>query len=196
MDILLASNNEHKKEEFARLLAPHRIVMPKDLGIVFDVEEDRPSFTENALLKAATLKVLAPSYWVLGDDSGLCVDALGGGPGLQTARYGFEVHNHLMDSKERNAYLLEHMEGVENRSARFVCALALMVSDYRVFTVCEEAKGSIARHEHGSEGFGYDPIFLVEGKDLTMAELGMEMKDELGHRGKASRMLMELVRRV
>jgi len=88
------------------------------------------------------------------------------------------------------------MEGIENRSARFVCALALVVSDYRVFTVCEEAKGSIARHERGSEGFGYDPIFLVEGKDLTMAELGMEMKDELGHRGKASRMLMELVRRV
>ncbi len=163
---------------------------------MFNVEEDRPSFTENALLKAATLKALAPSYWVLGDDSGLCVDALGGGPGLQTARYGFEVHNHLRDSKERNAYLLEHMEGVENRSARFVCALALVVSDYRVFTVCEEAKGSIARHERGSEGFGYDPIFIVEGKDLTMAELGMEMKDELGHRGKASRMLMELVRRV
>lgn len=196
MDILLASNNEHKQEEFARLLAPHRILMPKDLGIAFDVEENGSTFTENALLKAATLKVLAPSYWVLGDDSGLCVDALGGGPGLQTARYGFEVHNHLMDSKERNAYLLKQMEEVEDRSARFVCALALVVSDYRVFTVCEEAKGSIARHERGSEGFGYDPVFIVEGTRRTMAELGMRTKDELGHRGKASRMLMKLIRSI
>ena len=196
MDILLASNNDHKQEEFSRLLAPHRILMPKDLGIAFDVEEDRSSFTENALLKATTLKALAPEYRILGDDSGLCVDALDGGPGLQTARYGFDVHNHLMDSKERNAYLLEHMEGVEDRSARFVCALALVVDDHRVYTVCEEAKGSIARHERGSEGFGYDPIFIVDGEGLTMAELGMEAKDELGHRGKASRILMEIIGRI
>ncbi|NLZ76992.1 MAG: non-canonical purine NTP pyrophosphatase [Spirochaetales bacterium] len=196
MDILLASNNDHKQEEFSRLLAPHRILMPKDLGIAFDVEEDRSSFTENALLKATTLKALAPEYRILGDDSGLCVDALDGGPGLQTARYGFDVHNHLMDSKERNAYLLKHMEGVEDRSARFVCALALVVDDHRVYTVCEEAKGSIARHERGSEGFGYDPIFIVDGEGLTMAELGMEAKDELGHRGKASRILMEIIGRI
>lgn len=194
MDILLASNNEHKQEEFARLMAPHRILLPKDVGIAFDVEEDRSSFTENALLKATTLKALAPEYRVLGDDSGLCVDALGGGPGLKTARYGFEVHNHLMDSSERNAYLLKNMEGVTNRNARFVCALALVISDHRVFTVCEEAKGFVACRASGSGGFGYDPVFIVEGENLTMAELGMKAKDELGHRGKASRILMELIR--
>lgn len=196
MDILLASNNEHKQEEFARLMTPHRILMPKDVGIVFDIEENRSSFTENALLKAITLKALAPRYWVLGDDSGLCVDALDGGPGLQTARYGFEVHNRLMDSEERNVYLLKNMEGFKNRDARFVCALALVISDYRIFTVCEEANGSIAYRASGSEGFGYDPIFIVEGKNLAMAELGMKAKDELGHRGKASRMLMELIRSI
>ena len=196
MDILLASNNEHKREEFTRLLHPHRILMPKDVGLEFDVDENESSFTANALLKAKSLKALAPEYWVLGDDSGLCVDALGGGPGLKTARYGFEVHNHLMETSERNAYLLKNMEGIEDRSARFVCALALVVSDYRVFTVCEEAKGAIAHEASGSEGFGYDPVFIVDGKNLVMAELGMEAKDRLGHRGKASRLLLDLLRSI
>ncbi|MFA5699256.1 MAG: non-canonical purine NTP pyrophosphatase [Sphaerochaeta sp.] len=196
MDILLASNNNHKREEFSRLLAPHRILMPKDIGIAFDVEENESSFTANALLKAKTLKALAPGYWVLGDDSGLCIDAFGGGPGLKTARYGFEVHNHLMETEERNAYLLKNMEGISDRTARFVCALALVVSDYRVYTVCEEARGSIAYAMSGGEGFGYDPVFIVEGKDMVMAELGMKAKDEYGHRGKASRVLLDIMRRV
>ena len=195
MDILLASNNEHKQEEFARLMTPHRILMPKDVGIVFDIEENRSSFTENALLKAITLKALAPRYWVLVMIRVMrrCV---GRWTGLQTARYGFEVHNRLMDSEERNVYLLKNMEGFKNRDARFVCALALVISDYRIFTVCEEANGSIAYRASGSEGFGYDPIFIVESKNLTMAELGMKAKDELGHRGKASRILMELIRSI
>ncbi|MGH0054203.1 MAG: non-canonical purine NTP pyrophosphatase, partial [Sphaerochaetaceae bacterium] len=125
MNILLASNNEHKKEEFSRILIGHTVLLPQDLGIAFDFEEEGETFTENALGKARELASQTPQgYIILADDSGLCVDALGGQPGVRTARYGMEKFNRMLDSDERNAFLLKnlaHFQKKEARSAQFVC---------------------------------------------------------------------------
>lgn len=197
MNILLASNNLHKKQEFERLLAPHTIAMPSELGIVFDFEEDKSSFTENALGKAESLRALVPDRWaILSDDSGLCVDALDGGPGVRTARYGMDVFGRLLESDERNAYLLRnlsHLSSDEERKAYFVCALALIVDRWRVFTICESVQGHIAKQSYGAGGFGYDPVFIVSEAGKTMAQLSDEEKDLYSHRGRACRHIKTLL---
>ncbi len=193
MNILLASNNSHKKEEFSRILTNHTILLPQDLGLTFDFDEDRESFTENALGKALALKAIAPAGMVvLSDDSGLCVDALGGSPGVRTARYGMEEHGRMLDSGERNAFLLgnlSHLVTKEERRARFVCALALVVDTYRIFTICESVEGFIAKESYGKGGFGYDPVFVITQTGKTMAELSEQEKDKYSHRGRATRHL-------
>lgn len=197
MNILLASNNAHKRAEFSRMLAFHSIVTPQELGLVFDFEEDKQTFTENALGKALSLAALAPSgYAVLADDSGLCVDALDGGPGVRTARYGMETFGRMLESGERNRFLLsnlQHLTWVSERGAQFVCALALVVDRYRAFTICESVKGHIAFTPYGKGGFGYDPVFVVDSDGRTMAELSDEEKDRVSHRGRATQHLITLL---
>ncbi|MGE4585043.1 MAG: non-canonical purine NTP pyrophosphatase [Sphaerochaeta sp.] len=197
MNILLASNNPHKKEEFHRLLPSHTIILPQDLGLDYSFEEDKETFTENALGKALALAKTAPQgYAVLSDDSGLCVDALGGGPGVRTARYGMETFNRMLESEERNAFLLQnlsHLPDREQRKAHFVCALALVVSEYRIFTICESVDGYIALESYGKGGFGYDPVFIVAETGKTMAALTDTQKDRYSHRGKAARHLVTLL---
>lgn len=197
MNILLASNNTHKKEEFARILTSHTIMLPSELNLSYDFEEDKETFTENALGKARALQAIAPEgYLVLADDSGLCIDALDGSPGVRTARYGMEEHGRMLKSTERNEWLLKnlsHLEKAEERSARFVCALALIAAPHRIFTLCESVEGYIALKSYGKGGFGYDPVFVVKEAGKTMAELSEQEKDRLSHRGRATRHLITLL---
>ena len=193
MNILLATSNNHKREEFARILKNHAIFLPSELGLTFDFEESGETFTENALGKALSLLPSLPDgYAILADDSGLCVDALGGNPGVRTARYGMEEFGHLLEAGERNAYLLknlEHCKTKEERKARFVCALALVLTEHRVYTISETVEGTITEEPDGHGGFGYDPVFYVDEASSTMAALNEGDKDLYSHRGRATRLL-------
>lgn len=197
MNILLASSNPHKKEEFSRILKGHSIILPSELGLSSDFEEDKETFTENALGKALALAAIAPKgYAVLADDSGLCIDALGGNPGVRTARYGMEAFGRMLESGERNQFLLENLKSyarIEERSAQFVCALSLVVDKHRLFTLCESVQGYIAFEAYGKGGFGYDPVFVVTEAGKTMAELSEAQKDIYSHRGRACRHLITLL---
>ncbi|MDD3903078.1 MAG: non-canonical purine NTP pyrophosphatase [Sphaerochaeta sp.] len=197
MNIILATTNDHKREEFSRILQGHTILLPSDIGLVFDFEENAETFTENALGKAMDLARRAPKgYAVLADDSGLCVDALQGAPGVRTARYGMEVFGRLLEAQERNAYLLENLKSYttdQERSAHFVCALALVIQPYKVYTICESVDGHITKEPYGKGGFGYDPVFHVDEAGETMAALGNEKKDLYSHRGRATRLLKTLL---
>lgn len=179
------------------MLGAHTIILPKELGLSFGFEEDKPTFTENALGKALALAESAPKNMVvLADDSGLCVDALGGGPGVRTARYGMETFGRQLESDERNTFLLEnlaHLKSPSERSAQFVCALALVVDKHRIFTICESVHGQIAATGYGKGGFGYDPVFYVTEAGKTMAELTDDEKDHYSHRGRATRHLITLL---
>ena len=192
--IYFASGNAHKRDEMQRLILDGvQVVLPKDEGIDFDPVEDGQSFIENALIKARCLYdiVKAP---VLADDSGLVVDALDGRPGIHTARYGCS-EGHVLTSQEQYTLLLKEMEGVEDRSARFVSACVLMLSGDRIYIVQETVEGSIALSPMGVHGFGYDPVFLVEDTGLTASQLSDEEKDRHSHRGRAMRRIDALLHR-
>jgi XTP/dITP diphosphohydrolase len=197
MNIVLATSNLHKKEEFSRILTGHSVFLPADLGLSFDFEEEADTFTENALGKALSLARKVPAdHAVLADDSGLCVEALGGEPGIRTARYGMETFGRMLESGERNEFLLQNLRDktdYEDRKASFVCALALVVSSHRVFTFCESVDGHIAFAQYGNGGFGYDPLFIVDDAGKTMAELTSSEKDLYSHRGKATRHLTTIL---
>ena len=192
MHIYLASGNRHKQEEFAAILEEHRISLPADAGIRFDPEETGSTFLENALLKARVLyeQVQCP---VIADDSGLCIDALGGKPGIYSARYG-RKDGVLLDAAERNRLVLRQMEGIEHRSCRFVCCIAVMLDTHRFFTVQETCEGVITTSERGDHGFGYDPIVYLPAIGKTVAELTAQEKNELSHRGKAGRLVAQFLR--
>ncbi len=184
MKLYFASGNLHKKEEMSRLLGGYELILPKEEGVDFTPIEDGKSFIDNAIIKAKTLydQVKQP---VIADDSGLCVEALDGNPGIHTARYGCEERQ--LTSKEQYTLLLKQMEGKQNRRASFVCALVLYINDHRIFIIEEEVKGEIALTPHGLNGFGYDPIFIVEDTGKTASELLPEEKDHYSHRGRAAR---------
>jgi XTP/dITP diphosphohydrolase len=194
MKLLFASQNTHKRIEMAALLPEHEIIMPKDVGIDFDFEETADSFIGNALGKAEHLFKLTglPSF---ADDSGIAVDALDGKPGIYSARYGSDVFGRMLDAPERNRYLLENLQGIEpdKRSARFICAIALVLSPARIYVIQETVEGSVAERPFGNGGFGYDPIFLVGDSGRTMAELSEQEKNRISHRGNASARLRLLL---
>lgn len=200
MNILLATSNTHKRDEFARILADHAIFLPSELGLTFDFEESGETFTENALGKALSLLPSIPEgYAILADDSGVCVDALGGRPGVRTARYGLEEHGRLLEAGERNAFLLknlEHCTTQEERKARFVCALALVLTEHRVYTISETVEGTITEEPDGHAGFGYDPVFYVDEASSTMAALKEGDKDRYSHRGRATRLLNTVLKEI
>lgn len=191
MKIFFASGNAHKREEMARIFQNHEIRIPKDDGIDFDPEETADTFFGNALIKAEALWriVRAP---VLSDDSGICVDALGGEPGVKSARYGSENGVNL-DSRERNALLVSRMKGQENRTCRFVCNLVLYLGPDRFWSVQETLEGELITEERGTGGFGYDPVVFVPEWGKTVAELSPEDKDRLSHRGKAGKRISALL---
>ena len=190
--ILLATNNAGKVRELAVLLAgtPFAVATPRDEGIALDVEETGDTFEENAVLKARAFAE-ASGLLSIADDSGLEVDALGGEPGVRSARYaGPEASD-----EDRVRYLLGNLEGVEweERSARFrsVVALAYPGGEVRLFEgACE---GMVAFEPRGDKGFGYDPIFYIPSLDRHMAELELEEKNLMSHRGQATRKAAEFL---
>lgn len=186
---IIATNNAKKLVELDRILNPLGInaVTARDAGVdLGDVEETGTTFEENALIKAMSAfeKSGLPA---IADDSGLMVDALDGRPGVYTARYGGEG----LSDKERYMNLLDEMKDIpkDKRTARFVSAICCVLSKDEVITVRGECVGEIAFEPSGEGGFGYDPIFLYEGKSFAL--LTPEEKDSISHRGKALRLLRE-----
>ena len=192
-ELLIASNNEHKTREFARLFPGVRIFMPREVGIEFDWPEDGDTFFANAHGKAAALHRLAGRP-VIADDSGLCVDSLGGEPGILSARYGSPPGGAVLDATRRNTYLLSRMTGVTARGAFFVCCLVLLMETDRFVAAQETVPGVIAESPRGGHGFGYDPVFFLAEMGKTMAELSDVDKDRISHRGRAARRILAFLK--
>ena len=189
--IIFATGNQNKMVEIREILAD--IGMPvlsmKEAGIEADVVEDGTTFEENALIKAKEIGKLTENCVVLADDSGLEIDYLNKEPGIYSARYmGEDTSYHI-----KNANLIQRLEGVpdEKRTARFVCAIAAAFPDGRRKTVRAAMEGRIGYEEKGENGFGYDPIFYLPEYGCTSAELSMEEKNRISHRGKALCLIKE-----
>jgi XTP/dITP diphosphohydrolase len=190
--LVLASGNAGKLKELSSLLAPLGIeVLPQSAFNVSEAEEPHPSFVENAIAKARHA-ARATGLPALADDSGLCVDVLGGAPGVLSARFAGEPKS----DARNNALLLERLAGEPNRRARFYCALALVrhADDPQPIIACGEWHGEILEAARGQGGFGYDPLFLVPDLDQTAAEIDHELKNVLSHRGNAMRQLLDRLR--
>ena len=181
MELLLATRNGHKTRELAQLLGNEFKVVDLNTFPQFEaVEETGGTLAENAILKAITASGKIVDL-VLADDSGLEVDALGGAPGVYSARYAGETAT----DEQNVTKLLRNLESVSDRSARFRCVLALVRSGKLLGTFEGVAEGVIVDAPRGSAGFGYDPIFAPNGFEQTFAELPSEMKNQISHRAKA-----------
>lgn len=192
MKLVLASRNAKKINELKGILREYfpdvEILSLDDVGVTGEIEETGSTFEENALLKARAASM--GRYTGVGDDSGLTVDALGGEPGIWSARYA-ERHHYAggHDDEANNRLLLERLGSVpqEERGAAFVCCIACVLPDGRSFTVRGEVRGSILREYRGSGGFGYDPLFWYEPLGRSFAELTPAEKNAVSHRGAALR---------
>ena len=198
--LLIATSNPGKVKEFREMLGGTAGGFAwDDLSRHPDaapVEETGNTFQENASLKAAGYARQLRS-WALADDSGLEVDALGGAPGVHSARWA-KLHDAGEGDAANNALLLRRLENVpdERRTARFVCVLALADPDGRIIlTARDTVEGRILREPRGSNGFGYDPLFLIDSLGKTTAQLPPEQKHQVSHRGKALRRLRDMMRR-
>lgn len=195
MRIIFATGNEGKMREIRMIMADLglEILSMKEAGLYAEVEENGTTFEENAVIKAKGIAALCNDI-VLADDSGLEIDALNKEPGVYSARYmGEDTSYHV---KNRN--LVERLEGVpdEERTARFVCAIAAALPDGKVLETKAAMEGRIGYEERGENGFGYDPIFVLPEYGKTTAELDSETKNELSHRGKALRLMKEKLKEV
>jgi len=189
--LIIATGNAHKTEEFAQLLSgtEYDVQSASVCGGMPEVEENGTSFAENAQLKAEALRQLAPENdWVLADDSGLEVNALDGEPGIYSARYAGEGAT----DGENTEKLLAALSGVslQERTARFRCALCLISPEGRVFCYEGSCEGHIRDTAVGASGFGYDPVFVPTGYERSFAELGDAVKAKLSHRARAVRALL------
>lgn len=184
MHTLIASNNQGKIKEIKALLADFHVLVRslKDLNIVVDIEETGTTFQENAALKAETLSEKTHMA-TIADDSGLVVDALGGAPGIFSARYAGPEKN----SEKNIDKLLGKLEGVpeEKRTAHFVCVVALSMPGRPTRFAEGRCDGIITRERRGKAGFGYDPVFLIPDRHLTFAEMGDGEKNKISHRARA-----------
>lgn len=184
MDLLIATGNKNKVRELQEMLDPAKwqVKSLKDFPQVVMPPEDKPDFLGNAMVKAKAAAEQT-GLLTLADDSGLVVDALNGAPGVHSARYAGEGH----DDEANNQKLLRELAGcpMEKRTARFVSCIALVLPDGRVESATGTCEGRIGLAKAGTEGFGYDPLFIVEGLGKTMAELTLEEKNAVSHRGKA-----------
>lgn len=192
MKLIFATGNENKMREIREILAGrgYEILSMKEAGIDIDVEENGKTFSENALIKARAISEESGEL-VLADDSGLEIDALGGEPGIYSARY----MGHDTSYVEKNNNLIQRLEGVpdEKRTARFVCAMAAVFPDGREEVVVGTMEGRIGYEIAGENGFGYDPIFYLPEYGKTSAEISPEEKNAISHRGKALRAIAELL---
>lgn len=199
MKIVLASSNKHKVQEINDIVKKNLPFIEERAGVSsqfniefilppegFDPVEDGKTFEENSYIKAYEAWKIS-NTWVLADDSGLCIDALGGKPGIFSARYAETPALRI----ER---VLKELDGEKNRNAHFTCAMTLINPkgevEYKYQGICE---GSIIEETRGTNGFGYDPIFLVKGDTRTMAELSEEEKNQVSHRSVALRHVLEYI---
>ncbi len=187
--MVLASSNPHKLREFREILEPLgcEVISQRDAGIDVDPEETGSTFEENSAIKARAVYEIARCP-VIADDSGLEVDALGGEPGVYSARYGG-----TRDDKAHNDLVILKLEGVPDseRTARFVCAITYIDENGEESHFLGKFEGRIGYEERGKNGFGYDPIFMVG--DISSAEMSPEEKNAVSHRGKALRLLAEYI---
>ena len=181
---VIATNNPHKVVEFKKILTPLGIecVSLKEMGIVCDAEETGITFAENAKIKAQSVYDIC-GLPTVADDSGICVDALGGEPGVYSARYGGEGY----DDPGRMYLLLKNMEGKEERAAHFTSAICCVMNENVVLEAEGYVFGQLTDEPRGTNGFGYDPIFLPNGYNKTTAEMEGEEKNAISHRGNALR---------
>ena len=207
MTIWFASGNAHKKKELEEILFGNtlscniKLMLPCEAALEFNPDETGSTFLENALIKADALHRLleekhpfpyASGDPVIADDSGLCVDALGGRPGFFSARYGGKDSS----AAEKNALLLKELGDNPQRNARFVCAMVLYYSSDRFYAAQECLEGELVKNiesSRGSLGFGYDPILYLAEPGCTVAELTNEEKNRLSHRGKAGRIISKIL---
>lgn len=182
MKFILASQNQHKLVEMQNILSAHgvEVVLQSELGLHVEVEETGATFEENSLLKARAV-MEASGMPAIADDSGLCVDALNGAPGVYSARYGGEG----LDDAGRYRLLLENMRGQTPRTAKFVSVITCCFPNGDVLSARGECPGTIAFAPMGEGGFGYDPVFFIPSLKKTFAQLSPEEKNAISHRGKA-----------
>ena len=191
MKLIIASNNNHKLIEIKAILGGlfEEILSMREAGIEHETIEDGSSFMENAVKKAKEVAELS-GCCALADDSGICVDALDGAPGIYSARFC----GHHGDDEANNRLLLKKLEGREDRGAHYTCAIALVYPDGR--QVCAEGYmyGQIGYEEKGENGFGYDPLFFLPEYGCTAAQLSPEQKNQISHRASALHALLAQLR--
>lgn len=189
--LIVASNNNHKINEIKEILKDFhlQVLGLKEAGINIDVNETGKTFMENSELKAREIYLAAPNYMILADDSGLSVEALGGAPGIYSARYSGDHGNDI----ENNKKLIKELKGIplENRKAKFICAMVLIVNQDTIIKVQGEVDGLILEEYKITEAFGYDPLFYVPELNATFAEVPSQVKNSISHRGRALEMLKE-----
>lgn len=193
MKLIVATNNAHKLKEIKSILGGEfeEILSLKEAGAELKAEENGSTFEENAIIKARG--VGASSMAVLADDSGLCVEVLGGAPGVKSARYASEGEENADDASNRRK-LLKEMEGKEERKAKFVCAVALLWGE-ELYTAEGETEGRILTDERGERGFGYDSIFYSDELGKSFGETEEEEKNGVSHRGRALKKLLEKLKK-
>ncbi len=200
MKFVLASNNKKKIAEMRRILCElepeAEILSLSDIGFDANIAEDGDSFEANAIIKASVPASLG--YIGIADDSGLCVDALGGAPGIYSARYSGEDHTPDRDEKNNDKLLYELRDVPDGeRGAHYTCAIACVfpkMYEIEPVTAVGECHGTILRERHGEGGFGYDPLFYRAAEGCTFGELSPEQKDAVSHRGKALREFAEKIK--
>lgn len=186
--ILFATGNAHKLEEVRKVLShlPYEIISLKDLGITYDIPETGKTLEENATIKSEYLAKRYPDFHIISEDTGLEIDALNGAPGVITARYGGPEK----DAQKNMNKVLHELKNKENRSAQF---RAIISHIYQGKETQHEGivRGKIATKQSGEDGFGYDPIFIPEGYDISFAELGDDIKNKMSHRARAVEKFVE-----
>ena len=183
MDIVLATHNKHKIEEISQMLGK-KVLSATDVG-VDDIEENGLTFEENATIKAQA--VWKPGRLAIADDSGLCVNALNGAPGIYSARYAGEPTN----DEKNNQKLLAELESFEDRSAYYICVIACILPSGKKIVIEGKTHGVILKEYRGNGGFGYDPLFFSNEAGKTFAELTMKEKNAVSHRGKAIKEMID-----
>ncbi len=189
MKLVFATGNKGKLKEASEIFKNWEIVSISDFTDNFDVEENGSTFLQNAAIKAEAALKIVKNLPVLSDDSGLVVPALDGAPGIFSARFGGEQGNDFLNRKR----LLEKMENIEERGAYFTCSAFLLFPDYKVLSTEGRCYGEIGQKEFGTNGFGYDPIFIAKNHTQTIAEMESSAKNEISHRGIAFRKLEALL---
>lgn len=201
--LYLASGNKHKQQEMQQILPDYEIRIPSDDGIDFDPVEDGKTFYENSLIKARALFELVHEP-VIADDSGICIEALKGEPGIFTSRYAGPDYPHgrpdgkKISQDEQNKYLIGQLNatGAKNRNCHYTCAMVLLLNQDRFFVAQETFEGELIgsiEEQAGSGGFGYDPIVWLPQYKKTVAEISADEKNKISHRGKAVRAIAKIL---